>query len=103
MQLARVARYGAGEYCSTEPFFHIRTKVGLEMRIISVLCVRTKMLSTSNMEKRDEVGVLNKATHLLLMVLHTEMCALYIIQFYFFIGINMCKFPSNLDYGKLQI
>jgi hypothetical protein len=29
MQLIRVARYGASEYCSTDPFFHIRMKVGI--------------------------------------------------------------------------
>jgi hypothetical protein len=30
MQLASVAKYGAGENCSTDPFFHISIKVGLQ-------------------------------------------------------------------------
>jgi hypothetical protein len=29
MQLRRVAMYGIGENCSTDPFFHILQKVGL--------------------------------------------------------------------------
>jgi len=29
MQFSSVARYGIGEYCSTDPFFHISIKVGL--------------------------------------------------------------------------
>jgi hypothetical protein len=34
MQFRRVARYGTGEYCSTDPFFQTRMIVGLVVRRI---------------------------------------------------------------------
>jgi len=36
MQLTSVARYGAGENCSTDPFFHIAIKVGLYYYFFSI-------------------------------------------------------------------